>query len=124
VPLEPAGRGGELGGLRRDYHEVGLRQRLGVGCRREPGREVGAAGDPQPFLVQRARVLLAATEDGDVRHAAEVAREEAADHPGADYADALDTVLRRASSPRSDSSRGSSAHSEPGSSASEKISRS
>ena len=83
-----------------------------------------ATADPEPVLAQGARVLLAAAEDGDLADAREVAREEAADDPGADYADALDSVLRSASIPLPASSRGSSCQSESGSSGSEKISRS
>ena len=78
----------------------------------------------QAVLVQRARVLVAAAEHGHLAHPPEVPREEAADHPGSDYADALDAILRKASTPRFASSRGSSCQSDPGSSASEKISRS
>jgi hypothetical protein len=83
-----------------------------------------APADPQRVLVQGAGVLLAAAEDGDLADAREVAREEAADDPGTDYTDALDSVLRSASIPLSASSRGSSRQSESGSSGSEKISRS
>jgi hypothetical protein len=52
-------------------------------------------------------VFLAAAEHRDLGDAAEMAREEAADHAGADYADALDAVLRSASRPRRATSRGS-----------------
>ena len=75
--------------------------------------EVAPARDAQPVLVQRSGVLLAAAEHRDLGDAAEVAGEEAADHAGADYADAVDAVLRRASSPRRASSRGSSRQSDP-----------
>ena len=75
-------------------------------------------------LPHRERVLLAPAEHGHVADAPEMPREEAADHAGADYADAVDSVLRKASTPRTASARGSSRHSDPGSSASEKISRS
>ena len=77
-----------------------------------------------PCSFSAAGVLLTAAEHRDLGDAAEVAGEEAADHAGADYADAVDAVLRRASSPRRATSRGSSRQSDPSSSASEKISRS
>src|SRR4030095_11320069 len=75
-------------------------------------------------LVQRGGGLVAAAEHRDLADTAEVTSVEAADHAGADYADAVDSVLRNWSSPRSASSYGSSRQSDPGSSESEKISRS
>ena len=86
--------------------------------------EVLAAGDAEPVLVQRPCVLLAATEHRHLADAAKVTGVEAADHAGADYADAVDSASLVRSIPRRASSRGSSRHSEPRSSGSEKISRS
>src|SRR5205085_3431742 len=101
-----------------------LRQLRGIGCRLHARDEVAPAGDAQAVLVQRRGVLLAAAEHRDLGHPPQMAGEEAPDHAGADYADAVDNVLLSASRPRLASSRGSSCQSEPGSSASEKISRS
>lgn len=124
MPLQPDGNGLELGRFRRDERQLGLRQPAGVGRRAEARGELVPPGDAQPMLVQGARVLVAATQDRDVADAGEVRREEAADYTGADYADALDSVLRSASTPCAASARGSSCQSDPGSSGSEKISRS
>ena len=51
--------------------------------------KVGAARHAQALLVQRARVRLAAGEDGDVGDLGEMPGEEAADHAGAGDADPL-----------------------------------
>lgn len=124
MALQAGGRIRELGRLCRDDRQLGLRELGGVGRRTERGLELVPARDAQAVLVERPRVLLAAAEDADLADACQVAGVEAADDPAADYADALDSVLRIASIPRAASSRGSSFQSESGSSRSEKISRS
>jgi len=52
--------------------------------------EMVSSGDAQALLVQRAGMLAAPDETGDLGHAREVAGVKAADHPGADDADPLD----------------------------------
>src|SRR5207248_6105709 len=101
---------------------LGLGQVGRVGGSLHAGDEVVPSGDSEAVRVQGLGVLIAARQDRDLGHAAEMSGEEAADHAGADYADALDSVLLSASIPRAASSRGSSRQSEPSSSASEKIS--
>jgi hypothetical protein len=112
--------GVELRRLGRDDDELGIVKLCRVGGGLQLRGEVVAARDAEAMLVERSGMLLAATEDGDVADAGEVPGLEAADHASADYANTVDS----ASTPRRASSRGSSFHSESGSSGSEKISRS
>src|ERR671931_625417 len=85
---------------------------------------VVSSSDPETEFVERRGVRLAAAQDRRLANAGEMPREQAADHAGADYADALDRTSRTRPTARAASSRGSSCHRDPGSAESEKISRS
>ena len=116
--------------------------RRSTGRRREIGRIGGGAhargelvppGHAQSVLGEGAGVLLPPAEDGHVADTGEVSGVEAADHPAADHADALDQrrsqQSRKASRPRRASSPAGTSQSEPGCAfpkapLSEKISRS
>src|SRR5512133_989980 len=124
VAGKPLRNGWELGSLGRDDRKLGLGQLGRVGRGLQARGDVTPPGDAQALIVERAGVLLPPREHRDLADAGEMAGVEAADHAGADYADALDTALRSRSTPREASSRGSSRQSDPSSSASEKISRS
>ena len=124
VAGEPLGNRLELCRLHGDDRELGLGQRFRTGRCANRRVEIVTAGDTKTTLVQGRGVLVAPAEDRGLADAAEMAREEAADDAGSDYADALDRTSRTRSTPRAASPRGSSRQRESGNSASEKISRS
>ena len=124
VAGEPRRSGFELGRLRRDDRRSGSGSSDGSVAACTVVTKSLRPETRRPCSFSARACSVAAAEHGHLGDAAEVPRVEAADHAGADYADALDTVLRSCSRPRTASSRGSSCQSEPGSSGSEKISRS
>ena len=88
--LEPRRNGLEVGALRRENRQVGVRQRGRVVGRPHPRSEVVAPAHAQAVLLERPRVLCPPRQHPDLGDLREVGGEEAADRAGARDADALD----------------------------------